>query len=81
MTPVQSALQFLAEAFVGPAGPQADQLAHAVRNLNSVLSTVPAAVNAVAAVRKLRTPEATAALSVPGCCAACPVHRLEAGAE
>ncbi|MFI9365952.1 hypothetical protein ACIG5E_33610 [Kitasatospora sp. NPDC053057] len=81
MTTVQSALQFLAEAVADPAGPQADQLAHAVRNLSSVLSTVPAAVNAVAAVRKLRTPEAPAGLPAPGCCGACPAPRPEADAE
>ncbi|MFJ1796848.1 hypothetical protein [Kitasatospora griseola] len=81
MTPVQSALQFLAEAFVDPAGPQADQLAHAVRNVGSVLSTVPAAVNAAAAVRKLRAPKDPAVLPVPGCCGVCPVHRPQAGAE
>ncbi|MEE1783089.1 hypothetical protein PUR71_09185 [Streptomyces sp. SP17BM10] len=81
MTPIQSALQFLAEAFADPAGPQADQLAHAVRNLSSVLSTVPAAANAVAAVRKLRTPKVPAALPAPGCCGMCPAPRPEAGAE
>nr|BFD96348.1 hypothetical protein KitaXyl93_77080 [Kitasatospora sp. Xyl93] len=71
-------LQFLTEALVDPAGPQADQLAPAVRNVGSVLSTGSAAVNAV---RKLRNPEATAVLPVPGCRGACPVHRPEAGAE
>ncbi|MET8703810.1 hypothetical protein ABZW10_33910 [Kitasatospora sp. NPDC004723] len=81
MTPVQTALQFLAEALVDPVGPQADQLAHAVRNFGSVLSTASAAVNTAAAVRKLRTPKAPATLTAPGCCGACPVQRPEAGAE
>ncbi|ARF83338.1 hypothetical protein ACIG0C_33455 [Kitasatospora aureofaciens] len=81
MTPVQSVLQFLADVVASVAWPQADQLAHAVRNVGFVLSTVSAAVNALAAIRKRRTSKDPVALPVLGCCGACPAHRPQAGAE
>ncbi|MFD9597129.1 hypothetical protein ACFWA9_30855 [Kitasatospora sp. NPDC059973] len=81
MTPVQTALQLVAEALVDPADPRADQLAHAVRDVGSVLFTASAAVNTAAAVRELRTPRSRPPSPPPGRCGACPVHRPEAGAE
>lgn len=74
MTSGQTVLQFLFEVL---AGPQADHLAHAVRNVGSVLSGVSGTANAVGAVRKLRARKAPAA---PCCCGSCP-PRPEAGAE
>lgn len=81
MAPVQFVLQFLAEVVAALAGPQTGQLAQAAHNIGFVLSAVPAAVNAVGAIRKLRTPKAPAALPAPGCCGACPTHCPQVRAE
>ncbi|MET8704185.1 hypothetical protein ABZW10_35845 [Kitasatospora sp. NPDC004723] len=77
MTPVQTVLQFLAEALVDPSGPQAAQLAHAVQYAGSTLSGF---ANAVGAVRKLRHRPAVGQPAVRCCCQSCPGHR-EAGTE
>ncbi len=80
MTPVQSVLQFLAEAVTDPAGPQANQLAHAARNIASVFAVPAFVANTVGAVRKLRRSKDPAQPAALCCRGACPV-RPESGAE
>ncbi|MCC9312163.1 hypothetical protein [Kitasatospora humi] len=77
MTPVQSAVRFLAEAAADPSGPQAAQLAHAVQYAGSTLSGL---ANAVGAVRKLRRRPVAEQPAVRCCCQSCPARR-EAGGE